>query len=527
MQAFNTGSAGREEWDAVVIGSGFGGSMAAHVLVQAGWRVVMLERGTWVERSARNWHPDEAGMVSRHYSTETPYRVREGRQTSEAGSLFCVGGPSVFYGGAALRYRERDFVPESFHEAAHAAWPFGYDALEPFYARAERLLGVAGDPELDPTDPWRSTSYPARPSPLAPLSVRLADAARRLGLTPSRVPVAIDTRGRCADCDACDGFACPLRAKNDLATRILLPLLAQGLTIRARTVVTRLQARNGRIDAVEAVDADTGTPGRLRARHVILAAGALATPHLLLASGVERWNPAGGAVGRYLMRHLNPVVFGVFPAPTGSGHRFLKQVAIHDFYFGHPWAPGHAKLGAIQQMAVPPMSVVATRIPAWLVSPAAGVLRRSAVLLGIAEDEPQYRNGVVLDRSVSDRFGLPRAEVHHAYSARDRAAGRALDRCARRVLREAGAIGCFSRTTGTFSHALGTVRMGSDSRFAPLDDMGRFRGLENLLVTDGSALPTSAGVNPSLTIAANALRAATALVRHDAAGQEGAGVCEA
>ena len=115
-------------------------------------------------------------------------------------------------------------------------------------------------------------------------------------------------------------------------------------------------------------------------------------------------------------------------------------------------------------------------------------------------------------RRCRDRFGLPRLTVQHEYTARDRHAGAALGYCARRILREADALTCYSRTISTFSHALGTVRMGDDPLTSPLDATGRYRGLENLYVMDGSALPTSGGVNPSLTIAANALRCASLLV---------------
>ena len=151
------------------------------------------------------------------------------------------------------------------------------------------------------------------------------------------------------------------------------------------------------------------------------------------------------------------------------------------------------------------------RLRGWL-SPAAGQgLSRSAALLGIADDEPQQRSGVAIDRSEPDRFGLPRLTVDHKYTGRDREAGDALAHCARRILHAAGAVACFSRTISTFSHALGTVRRGDDPSTAPLYAAGRYRGLDNLHVMDGGALPTSGGVNPSLTIAANTLRCATLL----------------
>jgi choline dehydrogenase-like flavoprotein len=504
-------SADRQAWDAIVVGSGFGGAMAAHTLVHAGWRVLMLERGDWVPRGPASWRPSHAGMVSPFYSTESCYRVQEGRRTSEAGGMFCVGGPSVFYGGASFRYREGDFTPDpAVHGASGARWPVSYADMEPSYSRAEQLLGVVGTTGDDPLEPPRSAPYPAAPAPLAPLSLRLGDAARRLGLHPSRVPVAIDQRGRCVSCNACDGFACAVGAKNDIATRVITPLLQAGLVLRPGTVVTRLVEWNGRIGAVEVIHHGSRQISRLRARHVILAAGALATPHLLLASGLETRSFAPDAVGRYLTRHCNRVVFGLFPTRPERGHRFVKQVAITDFYFGHQWT-GTRKLGVLQQMAVPPLSVVAQHLPRWLVPAAGQVLSRSAALLGIAEDEPQQRNGVTIDRNERDAFGLPRLTVHHEYTARDRQAGDALERCARRILREAGALTCFSRTISTFSHALGTVRMGEDPMTAPLDATGRYRGLDNLYVMDGSALPTSGGVNPSLTIAANALRCAELL----------------
>jgi choline dehydrogenase-like flavoprotein len=135
-----------------------------------------------------------------------------------------------------------------------------------------------------------------------------------------------------------------------------------------------------------------------------------------------------------------------------------------------------------------------------------------AGLLTIAEDQPQFDNRIVLDPSQSDRFGLPLLHLSHRYSRRDHSASGALARAARAVLGKAGAWLFYQHRIGTFSHAVGTVRMGRDPRTSALDGLGRFRGLDNLYVLDGSFMPRSGGVNPSLTIAANALRCAAALV---------------
>jgi len=217
-------------------------------------------------------------------------------------------------------------------------------------------------------------------------------------------------------------------------------------------------------------------------------------------------NPAGDAVGRYLTRHRNAVVFGMFPSRPNPDGAFDKQVAIHDFYVGatEDDAPPRT-LGGIQQMT-PSRGLVRAYLPHGVRDCAAFLMSHASGLLVIAEDEPRYDNAVTADPSVRDRFGLPRLHVRHRYTARDEAAAAVLVARAKSVLREAGARFTYVHPIATFSHALGTVRMGCNPRTSPLDADGRYRGIDNLYVADGSALPRSAGVNPSLTIAANALR---------------------
>lgn len=504
-------------YDAVIIGSGFGGSLAAHALVNAGLRVALIERGRWVIRGPENWLPDAAAQLSEHYSTETPYVVHEEKGQSITGSFYCVGGPSVFYGGVSLRFRAEDFeeAPEMLGGSG-AAWPYRYAELEPHYSAVERIIGIAGQPGDDPTEPWRSEPYPEALPPLAPISDRMHSAARSLGLHPFRLPLAINHgasgRTACALCGTCDGFPCAVGAKNDLATGVLPRLVEQGLEIHAERVAVRLEHEGRRITGVECIDAGTGARSMLRGRHVILAAGALASPHLLLASGLDRLSTAPAAVGGYLMRHCNRIVFGLFrkrPDPEG---RFHKQLGIHDLYFGDPSGnapPG--RLGGLQQLVTPPVSLVRAQIPGFLGPVAARLVPHITGFLAIAEDQPRLENRVSIDAGDVDRYGMPRLHLRHRYSTRDEIAVRALAKTGRAILKRAGALAFYTHRISTFSHALGTVRMGPDASESPLDGECRFRGVDNLLVVDGSALPTSAGVNPSLTIAANALRAATAL----------------
>ena len=494
-------------WDAIVIGSGFGGAMAAHVLVNAGERVLMIERGGWVGRGAEDPDSGVPGLRSRHFSKESPYQVRAGRKRYVAGAWHCVGGPSIFYGGASYRFRPSDFEPHpDLVGDCGAEWPITYDDLEPYYAIAERLLRVAGDGGRDPHEAPRQAPYPERPAPLAPSSRAIAQAARRLGLTPSRIPLAIsygDAYRGCTRCGKCDGYACPASAKNDLATVVIPELVSRGMELRTDTVCVRLVREGTRITGVECVNRLTGVRDTVSAPRVLLAAGALATPHLLLASGVAGVNPAGDAIGRYLTRHRNAVVFGAFARAPNPAKEFDKHVAILDFY---------RAAGCIQQLT-PAEGLVRAYLPRLLRTPAALFLAHASGLLVIAEDQPRPENRVTVDATRADRFGLPQLNVHHAYTPRDEASAALLVRHAKRILREAGARFTLVHPIETWSHALGTVRMGRDPRSSPLDELGRFRGLDNLHVVDGSALPRSASLNPSLTIAANALRIGASLAQ--------------
>jgi choline dehydrogenase-like flavoprotein len=514
----------RAEYDAVIVGSGFGGTMLAHELVRAGWDVLMVERGDWVRRGPQNWAATGVGFLTPHYSVETPYRVLAGGEKDMMGSFACVGGPSVFYGGVSLRFRVADFEPApEIAGDSGARWPVGYDELEPHYARAERLIGVAGEEGDDPTEPPRRAPLPHPGGALSPTSRLVWEAARSLGLRPFRLPLAFNhartsTREPCAACGTCDLFACAVGAKNDLATAVLPGLLARGLELRPRTVAVRLVARSGRVRELECVDRDSGRRFRVAARIFALAAGALASPHLVLASGLDRESPARAAVGRYLMRHWNAVVAGFFPWPPDPEGQFHKQVGLHDFYFGDPDVEEPAgKLGGLQQLSTPPPALLRDHLPRGLGAALEPVVPRITGLLAMAEDQPSLVNGVAIQPSRGDRFGLPQLLVEHRYTPRDRAAGRVLVERARQILRRAGAWAIHVHEIRTFSHAVGTLRMGDDPETSPVDPEGRFRGLENLYVADASVFPTSAAVNPSLTIAASALRIGERLAARAAA----------
>ena len=509
-------------YDAIVIGSGFGGSMIAYQLVHAGFKVLMLERGDWVKRGLHNWEPDGTIDLTPYYTTETPYRVLAGGNCDVMGPYSCVGGPSVFYGTVSMRFREADFEANPvIARDSSAYWPYTYPDLEPYYTHAEQLLNIAGEAGTDPTEPYRSSSYPQKLNDLSHTSQTIRNAAQQLGLKPFRLPLAINyssdqERNPCVACTTCDSFACAIQAKNDLATCVLPDLIKKGLELKANTVVTRLVTDGKRVVALECVDRKTNKKSSYRAKLFILSAGALGSPHLLLASDLQHLNPGGHAIGRYLMRHCNGIVFGLFPRHPNPAKQFHKQLGIQDFYFGHPTIqdpPG--KLGNLQQLQTPPVGLVEAYLPKPLGKLLSPLVEHLTGLLVMAEDQPQSSNRVAIDRTQTDRFGLPQLTITHHYTKRDEAARLALIKKAKQILRKAGAWFFYVHKIETFSHAVGTVRMGDDPKTSALDPYCRFRGIDNLYVVDGSFMPTSAGLNPSLTIAANALRVGEQIVKQE------------
>lgn len=526
--------------------------MAAYRLMQAGARVLMIERGSWVERGPSAWRDDSSLAFTPSYARDIRYSViAEGRPEQDIGSYACVGGPSVFYGGTSFRYRVEDFIGDADVIAASgAAWPCRYPDIEPYYTEAEALLSIAGDDSCDPTAPPRSAPFPQSPAPLAPISKRIVAAAQALKLSPFSLPLAIHygasprrplaqgspripilasspstsasdvfaanaARAACVTCSTCDTYACAIEAKNDIATMMIRPLLARGLVLWTDTVAVRLEESGQRVRRLYVHRKDSGVMQSVEADLFVLAAGALGTPHLILSSKLEEHSPARGSVGRYLMRHNNAMVFGGFASKPNPERRFHKQIAIHDYYFGDRDARdvmGMRKLGGIQQVMPPSAHLVMTQLSWKQEAVVRSLVEHSTGLLCIAEDQPQSENRVSVDWSTRDSYGLPRLVIHHRYSARDQQALAALVRRAKRVLRKAGAWVFYTHQVSTFSHAVGTVRAGVDPATSPLDEDCRFRGLHNLWITCGSALPLSAAVNPSLTIAANALRVSDRIV---------------
>jgi choline dehydrogenase-like flavoprotein len=486
--------------DVAVIGSGMGGAVLARTLGERGIRTCVLERGTRLPREADNWSPHRV-FVDHAYRNAGTWRDAAGRAFTP-GVHYWVGGNTKVYGGSLVRFREQDFGEMRYREGVSPAWPFGYATLEPYYAEAERWFGVHGTPGADPTEPWRSSAYPHAALEHEPYLADLRARLRGQGVSVAPAAIAVDHRpgGACVRCRTCDGFPCRVGAKGDAETRGIDPALRTGhVTLETSVTVTRLRTNPAGTRVVEAIGTRHGAPVHVRARTFVVAAGAVNSARLLLRSATDR-HPAGlgnssGLLGRRYMVHNCTFMVAVDPRRRNTT-RFQKTISINDWYLdsdrGEP-------LGNIQMLGKLQGAMVKAARPYLPTALLDAVLRYSADLYLASEDLPDPDNRITLGRD-----GRP--VVH--WTANNLGAHRALIAEARALLRRAGYPVVLHQTMGiaTNSHMCGTAVAGADPATSVLDAHNRSHDVENLLVVDSSFFPSSAAMNPALTIAAQAIR---------------------
>lgn len=486
--------------DIVIIGSGMCGSTLAYALRDLGAQVLVLERGAFLPAEPQNW--DSRAVFGGRYKPSEAWVDGDGKEY-KPGMHYWVGGNTKFYGAALTRFRQEDFDALAHHGGESPAWPISYDEIEPYYVAAEQLYRVHGALGEDPTEPDHSQDFPFAPLPHEPTIATLADRLRAQGLNPFHLPMGIDYRpgGACIWCSTCDGFPCLVRAKSDAEVCALEPARASGnVDVVTRTKVVRLKADPSGTKIVAAEVECDGDVYEISADTFVLAAGAANTAAVLLRSGDGPRGLANGSdqVGRNYMQHNMTAIMAVAPRPPEQ-MTFQKTLAVNDFYLaGEHWnypmgsAATFGKLtGDILHAAQPcvPTAILdkfATRSTDWWL---------------ISEDLPDPENRVTLDSAgrITVNRTVNNYELH-----------RRLVRAARKMLTKSGFPVVFRQKIGleTNSHHCGTVRMGTAPENSVVDPHGQVHDIPNLYIVDSSIFPASAANNPSLTIAALALRTA-------------------
>lgn len=538
--------------DVCVIGTGAAGGVWIEACTRAGLDVVALERGPELGPADFVRH-DEWTNTHRGVGFAPKWRdtLREGedevaRLGRSAMLAQCVGGGTAHWGAQSWRFREDEFrvlSTEGPVEGANLAdWPIGYADLEPWYERAEQRLGLAGRAGANPFEPARKRGYPNPPHPPRRATLALERGAKALGLHPFPTPLAINSRpyggrGTCLNGGQCSNFGCPTQAKaSTLSIQIPAARATGRLDLRTGTrAVELVVGSDGRVRSVRMLGPD-GRAGEVVAKHFVLAAGTLATPHLLLSSRSARF-PQGlanqsGLVGRNLMFHIFSYVGFELPEPSLGALGPAGMVSIDDFHASDP-KRGFRRGGVISEAAEPGPLWAAYKAPDYLGRktgvwgrPLKDYLRRYArlgAMISIGEDLARWENRVDLDPDHVDDDGIPLPRITHRSHPNDLALAQGLERSMVEIARAAGAEKVFAydftRAKGGTGHLLGTCRMGDDPEKSVVDRDGRAHDVPNLYVPDGSCFPSAGGYNPTLTIFANAERMAARFLERLARGE--------
>jgi len=465
-------------YDAIVIGSGAGGSAVAYRLVRNGKKVLLLEKGNRLPHDGSTLDVKQVFKEGK-FKNKKPW-VDDQNRVFVPEEFYNVGGKTKWYGAALLRFGRDEFQADETYQCL--PWPIEYDELAPYYEQAESLLHVntfANEPELQAlidkitdTDPaWR-----AEPLPLGLKREILNDLAEAKHF---------------------DGFASACGYKSDAEWNLLYPIENEpNFQLLRNKEVSGLSHSGGSPLQVDGVHCADGS--YYHADAVILAAGAMTSPRILQdyleQTGLDKTLSAAAVVGAFFKFHFNSalIAFSRF-----ANQDVLRKTAI---FFNAAFPHSNVQcLGWIDG------EILATQLPAAVpkfVANAAG--KRIYGFLVTTEDGSSLDNRII---SCGGHGGIPVMDY-----ALDRVPAsikehRALLRAFEVRLLKAGllSVSKYTGIAGT-AHALGSLVMGDDPRRSVVDASGKVYGMEGLYVADGSVLPRSSRVSPALTIYAWGLR---------------------
>jgi choline dehydrogenase-like flavoprotein len=539
-----------EAFDVCVVGTGAGGGVMIKELTAAGFRVVALERGPHLQTSS--FSDDELAVMWRDtlfspdqletYRLDASAPTESGRFNAVA---HCVGGTMTHWAAWSWRFRPDEFEVLSregpVEGASLADWPVGYDDLEPFYEKAEWEFGVSGDASANPFEAPRKKGYPNPAHPPKVSSESVAGGAQKLGYTAFPTPMAINSRpygGRptCMYGGSCQQFGCPIHAKATPLSVLIPKALATGrLDLRPDAMVYEIPVgADGKVTGARYLDS-AGRAHEVRARHTIVAAGAIGSPHLLLLSKSGAFPDGlangGGEIGHHLTFHVHNLVQYMLEEPSMSWTGLESHTAIDDLH------PSDPKRGFIRGGVVGEINF-GNKLP--IVHAYGGLgfpglerqwgsgfkeyLRSFPHVVGMAsilEDLPMESNKIDPDPEVRDKHGLPVPRITHRQHPNDLAMLAWYGPKMREIAEAAGGKNIWDpyvphltqlkpdeAMKGAGAHFHGTCRMGKDPTKSVVDAACRSHEVPNLWVVDGSVFPTSGGYNPTLTILANAYRVA-------------------
>lgn len=498
----------------VIVGSGAGGGTLGNELAQKGIKVVILEAG------ARNEIPDFVNNEWESFTqlawtdmrtTSGSWRVAKDFANLPAWIVKSVGGSTVHWAGASLRFDEHEFRIKTAYGNVPGAnlldWPITLAEMEPWYAKAEDKMGVT-----------RTNNIPGLPGNN---NYRVLEAgAKKLGykeVHTGRMAINSeprDGRGSCQQIGFCFQ-GCKSGAKwSTLYTEIPKGEATGNLEVRPNSMALKIEHdAAGKVTGVVYAD-EAGKTQRQKARVVAVAGNSIESPRLLLNSASSLF-PDGlanssGQVGRNYMRHMTGSVYAVFDksvhmyrGTTMAG--IIRDEAKHD--------PSRGFMGGYEMETLSlglPFMAAFLNPGAWgrpFTAAMEGYPRMAGMWL-VGEDMPQETNRITLDPVAKDKFGLPVASVHYDDHPNDVAMRDHAYKQGQAVYEAVGATVTYPTTPYPSTHNMGTNRMSAKAKDGVVNKFGQTHDVKNLFVSDGSQFTSGAACNPTLTIVALAVRQA-------------------
>lgn len=498
----------------VIIGSGAGGGTLGNELAQKGVSVVILEAGG--RHEIEDFVNDEWQSFANiswldKRTTSGTWRVAKDFSGLPAWIVKAVGGSTIHWAGASLRFQEHEFKARTtYGEIAGASlldWPLTLAELEPYYARAEDKLGVTGTngiPRLPGNNNYKV----------------MAAGAKRMGYRDFHTGnMAINSEPRDGR-DACHqaGFCfqgCRFGAKwSTLYAEIPKGEATGKLEVRPNSQALQIQHDDsGRVTGVLYADAE-GNQHVQKARVVAVAGNSIESPRLLLNSASSKY-PDGlanssGLVGKNYMRHMTGSVYAIFDKPVNM-YRGTTMAGIVKDESRHDTSRGFVGGYEMETLSLGLPFMAAFLDPgAWGrdFTSALDMYENMAGMWLVGEDMPQESNAVTLHPTEKDQYGLPVPNVHFDDHANDLAMRNHAFKQGGALYQSVGAIRVIETPPYPSTHNLGTNRMSERPQDGVVNKWGQTHDIKNLFVSDGSQFTTGGAENPTLTIVSLAIRQA-------------------
>jgi len=507
-------------FDIIIVGSGAGGGTLAQRLAPTGKSILILERGEHLPREAENWD-SKAVFIDKRYRTKEHWYDSRGKPFVP-NTHYWVGGNTTFYGAALMRLREGDFHQVQHKGGISPEWPIKLEDLAPYYTEAEHLWRVHGARGVDPAEKGDEPPYAYPAVHDDPGIARLRTHLEEKGWKPFSLPLGVNldqghpVTSACIKCKTCGGYPCLVKAKSDARTVAVEPLLdLPNITLLTGRKVTRLET-DGTGRTVTEVVCDTAQgEERWTGDIVVLAAGAVNTACILLgsANGAHPNGLANGSdqVGRNYAFHTLTAMVSLTAAPIDT--TFPKTLAVNDFYWKDPNGGFDFPMGHIQLLEYMSGKTLEGQVSDWLPPALApdfifsSVAERLLSFLVISEDLPMPENRVTLgkDGRINLAYTHNNLEGHERLVNTLRSALDGFVSHAHPLSQHRLELDSLLPLYGT-AHQVGTTKFGTDPASSVLDVNCKAHDLDNLYVVDSSFFVSSAAVNPTLTIVANAMR---------------------